>query len=774
MPVVLAWPVVAFWALLSTPVVVAIVAAAALSAALALVGLWRRRGGGPRQRLLALTLACLALLLVATAGHLALRTVGPLDELAGQRAVVRVHATLATEPRVIGGGSTTQEAARRLVVVEITVHEVVARGSSTAVGSSLLVIGGPEWADLGWRDEVEAVLRLAPADAGDRVAAVATPRGRPHRLGSAGGVFAAADFVRARFRGATSALPDDARGLVPALVIGDTTRTPDDLTAAMLATGMSHLSAVSGSNVTLVLVAAVGVAGLLGVRRRFRPWVAGAALVGFVVLARPEPSVIRAAVMGAIGLLAVSASRRQAGLPALSGAVIVLMVWDPWLARSYGFALSAVATLGLLLFAQPWGRALGRMLPRRWAGLGPVLAVPLAAQAVCAPIVVPLQGTVSLIAVVANLLAAPLVAPTTIVGITVALVSVEWVAAASLLAWVAALPALGIAWVARACADVPMGTIAWGDSAAAAVALAAVTILLVLAAPWLWRRTRLQPLLVIALALGATAFTLPTAPVSWPPPGWVVVACDVGQGDGLVVNTGPGHAVVVDAGPDAKAMDGCLDRLGVAAVDLVVLTHFHADHVRGLDGVLQGRSVAEIRVSPVRQPGPEADRVARLAGAARVPVHELQAGDDLRVSGVTAHVWWPAREIEAGSVPNNGSVVMSLHVAGVGVLFAGDMEREAAGEVARAAARDPADWSGIDVVKVAHHGSSNRDDRTLDGVRGRLALISVGVDNDYGHPAPATLQALRDRGYEVHRTDLEGDLAVVGGADGVPPRVVSR
>ena len=137
-------------------------------------------------------------------------------------------------------------------------------------------------------------------------------------------------------------------------------------------------------------------------------------------------------------------------------------------------------------------------------------------------------------------------------------------------------------------------------------------------------------------------------------------------------------------------------------------------------------------------------------------------------------MWWPAREIEAGSVPNNGSVVMSLHVAGVGILFAGDMEREAAAEVVRAAARDPAEWAGIDVVKVAHHGSSNRDDRTLDGIRGRLALISVGVDNDYGHPAPATLNALRTRGFEVHRTDIEGDLAVVSDSVGAPPRVVSR
>lgn len=489
-------------------------------------------------------------------------------------------------------------------------------------------------------------------------------------------------------------------------------------------------------------------------------------LAGFVILARPEPSVIRAAVMGTVGLLALSTSRRQVGVPALSGAIIALLVWDPWLSRSYGFALSSVATLGLLLFAQPWGRTIARVLPTRLKRLGPVLAVPIAAQAVCAPIVVPLQGTVSLIAVVANLLAAPLVAPTTIVGVAVALVSVVWIGGAAWLAWLAGIPAQGIAWVARTCADVPMGSIDWGDSALAAIWLAVLTAVAIAAAPWVWRHSRLRPLVVAAVVLVTSAFALPTSPLAWPPPGWVVVACDVGQGDGLVVNNGNGHGVVVDAGPDPDAMDACLDRLGITAVDLVVLTHFHADHVAGLAGVLDGRAVAEIRVSPITEPRAEAARVSSLAAAAAVPVRPLRAGDTITVAGVRAEVWWPAREIDAGSVANNGSVVMTVHVRGVSILFAGDIEREAAGQVLRAALLEPDVWGDIDVLKVAHHGSSNRDDRLLDHVTGRTALISVGEDNDYGHPAPALLDALGSRDFDVHRTDLEGDLAVVS-TDGV-------
>jgi competence protein ComEC len=291
-------------------------------------------------------------------------------------------------------------------------------------------------------------------------------------------VFEAADAIRSRFREATAHLPADARGLVPALVIGDTSRSPADLTEAMLETGMSHLSAVSGSNVTLVLAAGLGLCQLVLVPRRLRPWIALAVLLGFVILARPEPSVIRAAVMGTVGLLGLSTSRRQAGIPALSGAVLALLVWDPWLSRSYGFALSTVATLGLLVLAQPWGAAISRRLHPRLSWLGPVVAVPVAAQAVCAPLVVPLQGSVSLIAVPANLLAAPLVGPTTIAGVAAALISVVWVGGAALVAWLAALPALGIARVARMCAEVPYGNFGWVSP---------------LGPQWPWLRSRWSP-----------------------------------------------------------------------------------------------------------------------------------------------------------------------------------------------------------------------------------------------------------------------------------------
>ncbi|HET8593897.1 MAG TPA: MBL fold metallo-hydrolase, partial [Intrasporangium sp.] len=332
--------------------------------------------------------------------------------------------------------------------------------------------------------------------------------------------------------------------------------------------------------------------------------------------------------------------------------------------------------------------------------------------------------------------------------------------------WGAALPAQGIAWVARRCAAVPWGALEWDKSAWGAVLLALLTVAVILIAPWMWHRSRTWPLLALAVVAVTAAFVVPTSLVSWPPPGWAVVACDVGEGDGLVVSNGPGHAVVVDTGTEPAVIDSCLRRLGVDVVDLVVLTHFHADHAGGLAGVLDGRRVGEVRVSPVKEPQPEAKRVSELAAQAGVPVSELRAGQSWAVGGVSADVWWPAREISEGSVPNNGSIVMTVRVAGLSVLMTGDMEREAAAEVVRAARADPGKWGHVDVLKVAHHGSSNRDDRVLESITGRVALISVGADNDYGHPAPPLLKVLEERGFTVHRTDLEGALAVVVGADG--------
>lgn len=715
------------------------------------------------RHLPALTLVTTALLLVAGSAHLATDRAGPLEDLAGQRAVVRIEGTVLTEARVLQHGDERPD----MVVLTLRVDQVVGRGQVSTVSSPVVVFADESWAEVSWRGRVSAWGRLGPADPGDDVVAAFTPADPPRLLDRPGPVLRGAEVARERLRTAVDPLPADARGLIPGLVIGDTSLTPPELTEAMLATGMSHLSAVSGSNVAIVLGAVVLVCGWLGVPRRWRPVVAVVCLVGFVILCRPEPSVLRAGAMGLVGLLALSRSRRRVSLPALATAVVVLLCVDPWLARSYGFALSTLATLGLVVFARPWGDAIAARLPRRVSLLGDAVAIPLAAQVVCGPVIVLLQGSVTTVAVLANLLAAPMVAPTTVAGVLAAVGAVVWAPLGSIAAWAGALPAWLIGRIARWCAVLPMGSIDWVDGPAGAWLLTALTLLVILAGPWLRSQAARRPLAAVAALVLAAALVWPPPDRGWPPPAWVVVGCDVGQGDAFVVTTGPGRAVVVDVGADPALIRACLANLGVRRVDALVLSHFHADHVGGLPGVLEHLPVGAAYLSPVREPAAEAEEAREALAEAGVPAYEVRAGDRLRWGAVSAHVVWPTGTIGTGSGANNGSVVLDLQAGPTRMLFTGDIEPTAAREVRHALA-----GQRFDVLKVAHHGSAAQDDELVRGSGARVALIGVGADNSFGHPTPSALALLRETGAVVLRTDLHGDVAVI--ADGPGLAVVIR
>jgi len=763
-PALATWACVAF--LLGQPPAAALVVLGVATAGLGPASWAWRRGRRWWWSLVALSFAAVLLGVTAVVAWTVVRESGPVRELAGDRAVVSVVATVATDPRPVTGGvgGGAGPGGQPFVVVTLDLHAVTGRGLTTRVQSPVLLIGTPELLSLYWHDSVQLTGRLGPTDdPADDVVAILYARGPVTVTDRPGPVDRAAETVRARFATATAGLPSDARGLLPGLVIGDTTRTPADLTAAMQATGMTHLSAVSGSNVSFVLGSALWLCGWLGVGRRWRPLVALGLLLGFIVLVRPEPSVVRAAAMGVVGLLGLGVSRRREGVPALAAAVLALLVWDPWLARSFGFVLSTLATLGLLLLAAPWGSALAARLPPRIAPLGPALAVPLAAQVGCGPVIVLLQGSVSVVGIATNLLAGPLVAPATVLGVATAALSVVSTGLAGWLAWVPAVPTLGIAVIARVGARVPWGAVPWPSGATGALTLAGLSLAVVLCGPWLTHHARQRPVVACACGVLGLAGAVPTAPLAWPPAGWRYVMCDVGQGDAMVVRSTEGAVVVVDAGPDRQLVGGCLSRLGIGAVDAVVLTHDHADHVDGLPGVLEGRSVGRVLTTPLDAPPVQAADVVREATARQVPVDHLYAGDRLSWPGITARVWWPARIIHAGSEPNNASVVLTVEVDGLRLLLLGDVEREAASEVLRRLRADPAGLgAGFDVLKVAHHGSSNRDDALYAAVRAPLALISVGAGNDYGHPAPSTVSLLERDGFRVLRTDRDGDIAVAG------------
>ncbi|WP_329573425.1 ComEC/Rec2 family competence protein [Streptomyces sp. NBC_01361] len=742
----------------------------------------------PRMSVAAVLL-CVAASGASAALHGADLTRGPVPGLARQFARVTVELEVTADPRLTRPRVKGDHAAPSSVVIAADVLRVgdAGRGGPSGVGTRVrtpvLVLvdvdraapGRTPWLSLLPSTRLVVHGGLAPASAdGGRVAALLRV-GRdeiPRIVGAPSTAQRFAGKLRGGLREATEGLPADARALLPGLVVGDTSRVPPELHEAFEATDLLHLTAVSGANFTILLALLIGPPGTahraerrglaprLGIPLRATALLGGALTLGFVIVCRPEPSVLRAAACGLVALLAIGTGRRRSLIPALATVVLLLVLYDPWLARSYGFLLSVLATGALLTLAPRWSAALRRRrCPPR---LAEALAAAGAAQAVCAPVVVVIASRVSLVAVPCNLLAEFAVAPATVLGFAALAAAPLAIPVAKVFAWCASWPAGWIADIARAGAALPGGGVDWPGGPSGGLLLAVVTLCVVLVgrrvlkSPWAMGICVLLLILVVMQPRPLTRVI-----TGWPPPGWRMVMCDVGQGDALVLAAGAGAGVVVDAGPDPVLVDRCLRSLGITRVPLVLLTHFHADHVAGLPGVLRGREVGAIETTGFDEPPEQARFVRGLAHARHITMTRAVAGEERRTGRLAWQVLWPPpRPAPDPDGPNDASVTLLVRTAGLTLLLLGDLEPPAQ----RALLRSPvaAALPPVDVLKVAHHGSAYQDPVLLRRVAPRLALISCGEDNPYGHPSARTVAELRAGGAAVLRTDRDGALAVTG------------
>ncbi|MFF5366182.1 ComEC/Rec2 family competence protein [Streptomyces sp. NPDC013187] len=808
-PALAAWGTAALTLNASPQWVLGTVIGCLVTVGLLLLAQRHRTAPWPRATLAALLL-CVAGAAASAGLHGADLRRGPVPGLAREYATVTAEVELTSDPRLTRPRVSGDHVAPTAVLIDadvLRVHE--AGGTTVTTRTPVLMIvdvgpappgrvaGGRErspWLGLLPSARLRVGARLAPAmTGGDRVAAVLRVRepGEPDVVGGPSGPQRFAGRLRAGLREATDGLPADARALLPGLVVGDTSRITPELEEAFKETDLTHTLAVSGANFTILLALLLGPPGLaqhverrglaprLGVSLRGTAVLGGVLSLGFVVVCRPDPSVVRAAACGAVALLALATGRRRSMIPALATAVLLLVLYDPWLARSYGFLLSVVATGALLTLAPRWSAGLRRRgVPPRWAE---ALGAAAAAQALCAPVVAVLSARVSLVAVPCNLLAEFAIAPATVLGFAALATAPVAMPVAKALAWCAHWPAEWIARIARTGAALPGGGVDWPGSWTGAVLLLAAILTLVLVGrrllghPW-WCGVCGVLLLVVVVQPPP----LTRVVTGWPPPGWRLVMCDVGQGDALVLAAGEGSGVVVDAGPDPRLVDHCLRSLGISRIPLVVLTHFHADHVAGLPGVLRGRAVGAIETTGLEEPEDQAAFVRRLAAARRIPVTPAAIGEQRRAGELSWQVVWPppspppdsAPGVHPGVLPgalpphpvpegpNDASVALLVRSAGLRLLLLGDMEPPAQRALARSPAAEALE--GVDVLKVAHHGSAYQDPGLIRRAAPRLALISCGEDNSYGHPAPGTVAALRAGGAAVLRTDRDGALAVTG------------
>ena len=738
-----AWLALAACLRASALMIAAVTAGGLVMGAVALI----RRGRG-WLRLLGAAGFCAAGVLAPFAARVWLADDSPLVRLADAHANVTVQLSTTGDPRTLAAKGV---AGAPRVAVPADAQRLA---DGEAVSGPVLVLA-PE---AQWRAVLpgqRALVRgsLEPSLDGAWSGVVLFADAPPRLLGAPPWWQRAAGVVRAGLRTASGVLPSAERGLLPGLVDGDTSGLDPVLIDRFRVAGLTHLVAVSGTNCSIV----VGTV-LLALRRaRVRPWLCavlgGAVLVAFVVVARPSPSVLRAAVMAAIALVCLATGRPRAAVPILAATILGLLVWDPGLAVDAGFAMSALATAALLLLAPGWARALRRR--RVPPGVAEAFAVAAAAHLVTAPVIAALSGTVSLVAIPANVLAEPAVPVATVFGFGAAVLAPAWTGGARALAWVAGWPCRWLVGVADRIGAVPGARLPWFGGLLGALTLLALMVALVV----LTARGGFGRLVAIGLLVAALVQIPVRSVVSgWPPSGWVFVACDIGQGDALVLNAGPQTAVEVDAGPDPVLIDRCLRDLDVSDVALLVFTHYHLDHVGGLAGVLHGRRVDRVITGPLAEPASGVSLVGDQLAAHHLTITTPAPGTRYDVGRVHLQVLGPPAAFhDTRSDPNNSSLVMRAVVGDVSILLAGDVEIEAQQAMLAAGVDVRAD-----VLKVPHHGSAYSDPRFLAAVQAKVAVISVGLHNDYGHPSPVLLADLARLGLPVRRTDLDGDVAVVG------------
>jgi competence protein ComEC len=583
------------------------------------------------------------------------------------------------------------------------------------------------------------------------------------------------------------ALPEPEAALAQGILLGRRASLPDDLKEDLNDTNTSHLIAVSGYNVTLVAgLFIASLAWLIG--RRPAAWLALLAITAYAVLVGLEPSVQRAAIMGGLYIVGTALGRQSGALQGLALAGAGMTAFDPLLMKDVSFQLSFASALGLIVFSPPLRArieaGLARWSPHRELA-GPLravielLAVTVAAIAFTLPITAVNFHRVSLIAIPANLLTVPAFA---VIMVSSALTAVAGMIAAPIgtfLGWITWAPVAYMVAVVQMLADLPFAAASVDGftsthALAYYAALAGIVWLtarrpskLALPQPPAWASDLLSglnrplaalPTLGVAIVLGLATVLVWLVILGSPGDRLSVTFLDIGQGDAILIRSPSGHNILVDGGPSGEDITAALGRhlpFWDRHLHLVVLTHPDQDHMAGLVTVLERYDVDQVLAPALTKVSPTFDAWENAIAERDIPQREAFAGQWLDLGGgATLSVLHPPPQLLPAADEDDNSLVLKLSLGDAAFLLTADIGAEGEAYLVNnhTDLRAP-------VLKVAHHGSgASTSTAFLTAVEPLTAVISVGEDNWYGHPAPETLDRLGAR--PVFRTDRHGDVQI--------------
>lgn len=574
-------------------------------------------------------------------------------------------------------------------------------------------------------------------------------------VGARGGVGGVADRLRRALVRGLDGLDGERRAVLAGIVLGEDEGLDEDLRDAFRASGLYHLLAVSGQNVALLAAGVMALAWLFGVSNRVAQLAILGAIAAYVLAVGWQPSVVRAGVAGGLAALAWLTARERDRWWLLLVGAIVLLAWNPYTVREPGFQLSFVAVIAIFVGTPRLLRVLEGYPVPTWLAI--VVAVSVSCGLATAPVLWLHFGAVPVYSVVSNALAAPVVGALLGLALVAGVLAPIAPSAALALAWLDGWLAAYLIGCARVVAGLPFAQLTSPRALLVVLgAAAAVVVLSRLRAPRAARALVLASSCALAFAGWSVARRSDPPP---PPSGLRVTFLDVGQGDGILLEA-PGARILVDQGPPEARVASQLERLGISRLTALVLTHPQRDHVGGAADVLRGLRVGFVLDPGLATTAPEQTEALATARARGVPVVAARAGRTFRIGRLRLAVLWPDGPGFRGEDPNLRAVVLLASYGEVDVLLTADAESPVTLALAPPV---------VEVLKVAHHGS--RDGGLallLDETRPRIAVISAGAENEYGHPAPSTLRTLaREPALRLFRTDEDGRVVLESDGRGI-------
>ncbi|MEW6189354.1 MAG: DNA internalization-related competence protein ComEC/Rec2 [Actinomycetota bacterium] len=590
---------------------------------------------------------------------------------------------------------------------------------------------------------------------------------------------------RTRIKSQTSSfLSKDQAGLLTGLLLGDRSRISGIIEDDFRKAGVMHVLAVSGLHLGMIATIAYLLSSIL----RLNP-IARSALIAFfmlfyVLLTSCRPSVLRASIMIAVGLLGWLLGREKNLLSAISVAALILLIYNPFLLYDVAFQLSFAAALAIILIAPILNSKLVGLFPRRVSEL---LSLSIAAQVGVAPILVYYFNELSLVAVVSNLFVVPAIAPILGLGLAASFMGIFSPFLACPIFKITGLLLEYVLKITSLFASLPASSIYWETPSSLSICFYYFTVIAGIYSSKRWRKSVGRPrnfnfkrLLIVALVLMAGIIWWQVGK-SAPPKDFTVTFFDVGQGDAALMRMPSGENILIDGGEDSHGMRRSLTARGIRKIDLLVLSHPHADHLGGLTEVVEGFEVGMILDGGQPHTSHLYKEFLTVIDQRGIRYRLARKGQEYEIGSrerkLKILILHPRPQFVTGtnSDLNNNSVVLKLTYGDFSLLFPGDIEREGQSLLLDCGDTCPSGGRVLHctVLKVPHHGSANGGDfKFLRQVSPQVAVISVGEGNPFGHPAKSTLGKLKSLGAKIYRTDRDGDVTI--STDGENFRVITE